>query len=308
MKKALVLFSGGLDSVIVVKLLQELNIDVTAFYLENGFRIKNNHNYLIELAKKLQIKLIIKPSEKDFFLMWKNPSYGYGKAVNPCINCHALMANEAEKYRIKYNYDFIATGDVLEQRGFSQTTLQLRKVISIIDNNDKILRPLSAKSLPKTQMEKDGIIDREKLLNIKGKSRKIQYSLLKKYGLNKKEVETPAGGCLLAEQSFKYKVKNIINKLDFDDFQLMKYGRHLKINGYTIILSRNAKEHKILNEYNGINYLKITTNNIKSPIAFIEKKYFDNKSNDIQKIIVLLKSFSKFNNIKDEQLFNINIL
>jgi len=304
MVKALVLFSGGLDSVITVKLLQEQNIHVTALYIKNGFRIKDTTNYLIDLANKINVEIFFFYQEKEFFDMWKNPIFGYGKAVNPCINCHALMANIAEQYRIKYNYDFIATGDVLEQRGFSQTSIQLKKVISIIDNPDKILRPLSAKLLNETEMEKNKLVNRSKLLNISGKSRKIQFKLLKKYGLSKNEVENPAGGCLMAEYSFKNKVNNIIKKLDFNDFQLMKYGRHLNINNYKIILSRNAKEHKEMLKYNGNNYILLETNNIKSPIAYIEKKYF--LYNNIYDIIKLLKKYSKFSTELNKINFTLN--
>jgi len=303
--KALVLFSGGLDSVITIKLLQDQNIQVTAIFIQNGFRIKDTSNYLKELAKKLNVKLIFLHKEQDFFNMWKEPSYGYGKALNPCVNCHALMANLAEQYRIKHNFDFIATGDVLHQRGFSQTSKQLKKVISIIDNPDKILRPLSARHLEKTEMEKNGLVDRELLLGITGKSRKIQYNLLKKYGLNKKDIESPAGGCLLAEKNFKNNINDFIKSLDFNDFQLIKYGRHLLLNNHKIILSRNKNEQIIMEKYNGKNYIKITTNNIKSPIAFIEKKYFDN--NNISDIVKLLKKYSKFKNIIDENNFKIII-
>lgn len=301
--KALVLFSGGLDSVITVKLLQEQNIEVTALFIQNGFRIKDTSDYLINLANKLNIELIFVNQEKQFFDMWKSPSYGYGKAVNPCINCHALMANVAEQYRVKYAYDFIATGDVLEQRGFSQTSTQLKKVISIIDNPKKILRPLSALRLKETEMEKNGLVDRSKLLGIIGKSRKIQYTLLKQYELRKDEVENPAGGCLMAEQNFKKRVKNIISDLDFNDFYLMKYGRHLILNGYKIILSRNIKEHKEMLKYNGSNYIMLQTNNLKSPIAFIEKEYLQ-KNKRLDDILELLKKYSK---IESERNFNFNL-
>ena len=301
--KALVLFSGGLDSVITVKLLQEQNIDVTALFIQNGFRIKDTSDYLIDLANKLNVELIFANQEKEFFNMWKNPLYGYGKAVNPCINCHALMANIAEQYRVKYNYDFIATGDVLEQRGFSQTSTQLKKVISIIENPNKILRPLSALRLKETEMEKNGLVDRSKLLGIIGKSRKIQYNLLKEYGLKKDEVENPAGGCLMAEHIFKKRVENIIPDLDFNDFHLMKYGRHINLNGYKVILSRNIKEHKEMLKYNGSNYIMIQTNNRKSPIAFIDKQYIQN-NNSLNDLLDILKKYSK---IESEQNFNFNI-
>jgi tRNA-specific 2-thiouridylase len=302
--KALVLFSGGLDSVITVKLLQEQNIDVTALFIQNGFRTKDTTNYLIGLTEKLNVDFININKEEDFFNMWKDPSFGYGKAVNPCINCHALMANVAEQYRVKHSFDFIATGDVLEQRGFSQTTKQLKKVISIIDNPDKILRPLSAHHLKKTEMESIGLVDRDMLLGITGKSRRIQYKLLKKYGLNKKDVESPAGGCLMAETDFKDKIIDQIKKIDFDDFHIMKYGRHITINNHRMILSRNTDEHKQMLKYSGENFLLLETNNLKSPIAFIDKNYFD--ENDINDILNILMKYSKFNNQKDKLNFSFN--
>jgi len=223
MSKAVVLFSGGLDSVIVIKLLQEQNIDVTALYIENGFHKGNKDKYLKDLASKLNVKLVIKDSRSEFFDMWKKPKYGYGKAMNPCVNCHALMTNMALSFMEEINADFVASGEVLEQRGFSQTTHQMKKVIKLIEQPEKILRPLSAKSMKATQMEKDNLVDRELLLNIKGKSRKIQYELLSKYGLKKNEVEVPAGGCILAEPGIKKKVKGLdIEKLKLEDFEVFK--------------------------------------------------------------------------------------
>lgn len=289
--KVLVLFSGGLDSVITVKLLQEQGIHVTALFIQNGFRVADNTIYLKTLSKKLNVELVIIDKQSDFFTMLKNPIYGYGSAINPCVDCHALIANIAEQYRIKYDYDFIATGDVLGQRGFSQTSIQLKKVISIIDNPDKILRPLSAKKMKKTKMEITGLVDRDQLLSIIGKSRRVQYKLLNYYGLKIEDVESPAGGCLLAEQNFKNNIEHLISKMNLNDFHLMKYGRHLTVNGFKLILSRNVTEHKAMIKYNGTNFIFIKTNNIKSPIAYIEKDYFINNSE--HDILVLMKKFSK---------------
>jgi len=324
--KAIVLFSGGLDSVIVVKLLQEQNIDVTTLYIENGFHKGNKDKYLKDLAKKLNVKLIIKDSKKEFFEMWKNPKFGYGKAMNPCVNCHALMTNIALEVMNEINADFVASGEVLDQRGFSQTPTQLKKVINLINNPDKILRPLSAKSLPETQMEKDGLIDRKLLLNIKGKSRKIQYELLSKYKLSKEEVEVPAGGCILAERGIKKKVKGLdIKKLKLEDFEIFKYGRQCLVNETKLVLSRNKYEMIHLNKYNVDKgtFVKITTNEIKSPMGLLnlssEKlSYFiENNLNDkeIKQLLDLvkekIKSFVKFKNyeenfkIKIEGKFNI---
>ena len=324
--KAIVLFSGGLDSVIVIKLLQEQNIDVIAFYVENGFHKGSKDKYLKDLAKKLDVKLVISDNRGEFFEMWKKPKYGYGKAMNPCVNCHALMTNIALKYMKEIDADFIASGEVLEQRGFSQTTFQMKKVIKLIDNPEKILRPLSAKSHPKTQMEKDGLVDRNLLLNIKGKSRKIQYKLLEKYGLNKEDVENPAGGCILAEPNIKNKVKGLnINNLKLEDFEIFKYGRQCLVNNKKLILSRNFSEMKQLKKYNidKGTFVKITTNEIKSPMGLLDlssdkiNDFINNNKKDKEIIDLLnavkdkIKTFVKFQGyeenfkIKIETKFNI---
>ena len=320
MSKAIVLFSGGLDSVIVIKLLQEQNIDVTALYIENGFHKGNKDKYLKDLAKKLDVKLVIKDSKNIFFEMWKNPTYGYGKAMNPCVNCHALMTNIALEYMNEINADFVASGEVLEQRGFSQTTHQIKKVIKLINNPEKILRPLSAKSLRTTQMEKDGLVDRELLLDIKGKSRRIQYDLLSKYGLSKDEVEVPAGGCILAEPGIKKKVEGLdIKKLKLEDFEIFKYGRQCLVDDTKLVLSRNKYEMGMLMKYNLSkgSFVKITTNERKAPIGLLdlsssELNIFINDLKKDKKIIELLdsvkekiKSFVKFEGY--EENFQIKI-
>jgi len=326
MSKAVVLFSGGLDSVIVIKLLQEQNIDVTALYIENGFHKGNKDKYLKDLASKLNVKLVIKDSRSEFFDMWKEPKYGYGKAMNPCVNCHALMTNIALNFMDEINADFVASGEVLEQRGFSQTTHQMKKVIKLIERPEKILRPLSAKSMKATQMEKDNLVDRELLLNIKGKSRKIQYELLSKYGLKKDEVEVPAGGCILAEPGIKKKVEGLdIEKLKLEDFEVFKYGRQCLVDGVKFVLSRDRYEMKQLNKYNVDkgSFVKVTTNEIKSPMGLLDltseelNDFITNFKKD-ERIIKLLdnvkekiKGFVKFENldtyfkIKIESNFNV---
>jgi hypothetical protein len=208
------------------------------------------------------------------------------------------MANIAEDYRVANHYDFIATGDVLEQRGFSQSQVQLRKVIKLIDNPEKILRPLSAKMLDITKMEQEGLVNREDLLAIHGKSRKQQYELLEKYGLKSSDVESPAGGCLLAEQSMKNKLMNInTDDIAFADFSLFKVGRHVHLQsiGRRLIMSRNKEEMDSMLKYKGDNYTLVKTNKLKSPIAFIE---LHNDDIDFYNVSALAKK--RFNFVMSE--------
>ncbi len=317
--KALVLFSGGLDSVITIKLLQEQGIEITAMYIDNGFHKGAKIDYLSELAKKLDVTLSIGDFQKEFFHMWKNPSYGYGKEVNPCVNCHALMVNLTEKGRENGGFDFIATGDVLEQRGNSQSSVQLKKVIKLIDNPKKVLRPLSALKLEETQMELDGIVDRTKFLGIIGKSRKVQYELLEKFGLTPKEVETPAGGCILTESSMTEKV-NGANwyQLGIEEFNLFKFGRHIELPfGRRLILSRNEKEENKLCGYNGKHFRRvIVTNQSKSPIGFVqlskdevEYKDVSQHSKKLYKTIIneTINHMKKYTKFGDNTNFQIKI-
>ena len=193
--KALVLFSGGLDSVLAVKVLQEQNIKVTAVCFCSNFFDEQQAK---KVARKIGIKLIIKNFSKKHLEMVKNPQYGYGKNMNPCIDCHLLMLREAKKmmfYEVfwqmcfwpflsnKRKYDFVATGEVLGQRPMSQNRRMLELIEKKAGLEGYLLRPLSAKLLAETEIEKKGFINRDKLLDISGRSRKRQLELAKKFGI-----------------------------------------------------------------------------------------------------------------------------
>jgi len=300
-KKVILLFSGGLDSVVSALILKD-QVDVTALYIENGFRNDSGtkYQYIKDLCEKIGITLIIKDERQRFFDMWKSPKFGYGKGMNPCVDCHASMLNVAIDYVSGGEYDFIATGEVAEQRGFSQTFGQQRKVDSMISDKSIILRPLSAKKWEETKMEKLGWVDREKMFSIVGKSRKIQYNILSKYGFTKEEVESPAGGCILAEKGMKKKMKGInIKELSLEDFQLMKTGRHLDLLNNRLVLTRNIKEMLLLKDVES-NAKIITTNQVKSPMGF----YFG----EVDEIVIkeLTKIMNKYSKVENGE-FEISI-
>ncbi len=222
-RKALVLLSGGLDSILAVKLLQEQNIEVKALcFQSNFFDCKKAE----QASSKLKIELIKKDISKEILKIVKKPKYGYGKNLNPCRDCRLLMLKTA----IKINHDeklanFVATGEVLNQRPFSSS----KKTILI--KEFQILRPLSAKLLPETKVEKNKFVNRNKLLNIQGKSRQKQLKLAEKFKL--KNYPSPAGGCLLTDPSFCKKLKQMLENwhdCDVRDVELLKYGRIFWIN------------------------------------------------------------------------------
>ncbi len=227
---ALVVFSGGLDSILAVKILQEQGIQVTGLSFDSYFFDSKEAE---KTAKQLGIKLITKDISEQQLETVKNPQHGHGTALNPCIDCHGLMfriAGELAEFKGKdgKKFDIIATGEVLGQRPFSQNSEALKKVERLAGID--ILRPLSAKLLPITTYEEQGLVDRDKLLDISGKSRKRQLELVKKYGIE--YFPSPAGGCRLTENEFGIKVKKLLDndgqnrKLEKVDFELLRIGRH----------------------------------------------------------------------------------
>ncbi len=233
MTTALVVFSGGLDSILAVKILQEQGIQVTGLSFDSYFFDSKEAE---KTAKQLGIKLIIKDISEQQLETVKNPQHGHGTALNPCIDCHGLMFGVAGKLvKIKDDdekkFDIIATGEVLGQRPFSQNSEALKKVERLAGID--ILRPLSAKLLPKTSYEEQGLVDRDRLLDISGRSRKRQLELIKKHGV--KYFPSPAGGCRLTENEFGVKLKQLLEndgqgrKLEKVDFELLRIGRHFWI-------------------------------------------------------------------------------
>jgi tRNA U34 2-thiouridine synthase MnmA/TrmU len=219
--KALVLFSGGLDSMLAAKILQKQNIEVDGVCFKSNF-------FSCEKARKaaehLGIKLIEVDISEEVLNLVKNPPSGYGKHLNPCVDCHALMIKKAGEFLRNREYDFIATGEVLGQRPFSQNKDALKRVEKLA--GVEILRPLSAKLLPETGMEKQGLVIRGKLLDIQGRARERQMELAEKYNL--KYYSAPAGGCLLTDPEFTQRLLAMLEnwpECDTNDVELLKYGR-----------------------------------------------------------------------------------
>lgn len=244
--KALALLSGGLDSILAVKLMLGQGIDVEAINFVTPFNVDEKIG-VAELAKKFDISLKIMKVGKEYFKILRKPKYGFGKNMNPCIDCRILMLKKAKKYAKKIKASFIFTGEVLDERPMSQN----RKVLYIIDKEvglgGKILRPLSAKLLSETEAEKKGWVNREKLLAIQGKQRKPQIELAKKFKIN--DYPSPSGGCLLTYKEFSDKVKDLLEhkkKISIEDTDLLRVGRHFRFGKNKIIVGRNEKENERL--------------------------------------------------------------
>ncbi|BCD61401.1 tRNA-uridine 2-sulfurtransferase [Nitratiruptor sp. YY08-26] len=247
--RALALFSGGLDSLLAMKLLIEQGIEVIGLYFDTGFGGKGDKEkkrYLQEIAKKIGAKLEIIDIKEQFIQeILFDPKYGYGKNFNPCIDCHANMIRVAKALLPKYDAHFIISGEVVGQRPMSQRFDALKKVENLSTADGLILRPLSAKLLPPTIPEQKGWVDREKLLDISGRSREVQMRLAKEWGIE--NYESPAGGCLLTDEHFSKKIKDHIAHDTFspEDADVLKWGRHFRLPyGAKLVVSRNKEENE----------------------------------------------------------------
>ncbi|MBS7615641.1 tRNA 4-thiouridine(8) synthase ThiI [Candidatus Bathyarchaeota archaeon] len=246
--KALALFSGGLDSALAVKLLQEQGVDVEAITFVTPFNTSNAGGFSIEkAAEKLGIPLKVERLDAEYLRVVRKPKYGYGRNMNPCIDCRILMLKKAKKHAEETGASFIFTGEVLGERPMSQHMRALKIVEEESSLKGKLLRPLSAKLLPPTEAEKEGLIDRGKLLDIRGRSRKKQIALAKEFGI--KEYQSPAGGCLLTYKEFSAKLRDLFQhceEVSLRDVQLLKIGRHFRLGENKIIVGRNENENKLL--------------------------------------------------------------
>jgi tRNA U34 2-thiouridine synthase MnmA/TrmU len=246
--KALGLLSGGLDSTLAVKLILDQGMDVEAVTFVSPFCLCGRGGCgAAEAARKLSVPLRVINVGEDYLRIVRRPRYGYGKNMNPCVDCRIFMLKKAKKYAEEIGAAFLFTGEVLDQRPMSQH----RKTLELIEEEaglkGKILRPLSAKLLKQTEPERRGVVNRERLLDIEGRSRKKQIEIAGKMGL--KEYSCPAGGCLLTYREFAGKVKDLFDhkkKVSLKDIALLKVGRHFRLGRNKIIVGRNEPENKIL--------------------------------------------------------------
>jgi len=244
MIKVLILFSGGLDSVLSVKILQkQKNLSLTGLLFKSYFF--NNEKRIKKIAQEIDLPLRIVDISKEHLEMVKSPLYGYGQGINPCLDCKILMFKKAKQLMTKMGKQtFIVSGEVLGQRPMSQNRQALNLTEKKSGLQRFLLRPLSALLLEETTPENKGWIDKKKLLSISGRSRKKQIILAKKFGI--KDFLTPAGGCLLTDKEFAEKLKDLFKlcpNCRGNDIELLKIGRHFWENKVKIVVGRNHEEN-----------------------------------------------------------------
>ena len=267
--RALGLCSGGLDSMLAGLVLRQSGIEVEWITFETPFF---NAAKARQASRITGIPLTVKPIYPVYIKMLKNPPAGYGKYMNPCMDCHALMFRLAGEVMQEREFDFLFSGEVLGQRPMSQNKTSLRYVEKHSGFDGYIVRPLSGRNLPETIPEKEGLLDREILLDIKGRGRKKQIKLAAEFGI--KEYPAPAGGCLLTDKGYTNRLRDLFEhqkNCTEEELHLLKYGRHYRLNSQTkLIVGRTQSDNeKILEFHESKRDIVIDVKDYPSPIALI---------------------------------------
>jgi len=286
-KKAAVLVSGGLDSMLAVRVLQEQGIHVEGINFYTGFCVeghthairkkdqkKDKRNNALWVAEQLGIKLHIVDIVEEYKDVLLNPKHGYGANMNPCLDCKIFMVKKALEWMHKHEFDFIATGEVVGQRPMSQRKDTMPVVSGESGADDLLVRPLCAKNLPPTLPEREGWLDRDTLYDFSGRTRKPQMALAKQFGFE--DYATPAGGCcFLTDESYSVKLVDLwkargSRDYEMDDIMLLKVGRHLRPrDNFKMIVSREEGENNFLQGYKN-RYITMRTTDFPGPLVLID--------------------------------------
>jgi tRNA U34 2-thiouridine synthase MnmA/TrmU len=267
--RALGLCSGGLDSILSALVLRKQQIEIEWITFETPFFSSQKAQ---KASKITGIPLTVKNITEEYMQMLTNPHCGYGKNMNPCLDCHSLMFNMAGSIMKERGFDFLFSGEVLGQRPMSQTRPSLRYVEKHSGYEGYILRPLSAKRLAPTIPEIEGWIDRELLLDITGKSRKPQIALAAEFGVS--DYPAPAGGCLLTDKEFSKRLKDLFANQEHyleNEMHLLKFGRHFRVNKSTkIIVGRNQSDNENMEKfYNPVSDIMLKVKDFPGPLAIM---------------------------------------
>jgi len=288
--RALGLCSGGLDSMLAGLVLREQGINVAWVTFETPFF---NAAKARRASEMTGIALTVRPIFNVYMKMLRDPPAGYGKHMNPCMDCHALMFKLAGELMQEKNFDFLFSGEVLGQRPMSQNKSSLGYVEKHSGFKGYIVRPLSAANLPVTMPEREGLVDRDRLLDISGRGRSRQIKLAKKFGIT--DYPAPAGGCLLTDKNFSNRLRDLFEHQDDcteEDLHLLKHGRHFRLNPETrLIVGRTKQDNEnILKYHNPATDTVLDVMEYPSPIALVPRGA---KNDSIQLAAAICTGYSK---------------
>lgn len=268
--RALGMLSGGLDSALAARLLLDQGIEVIGFHLESPTACRND---VAEVAGDLGIRLVSRPKGEEYLRLLRHPRWGYGRNMNPCIDCRIFMFRHGRAWLEEFEAAFLFTGEVVGQRPMSQ----VRDRMDLIDREagleGRVLRPLSAQLLPETEAERFGWVDRSRLLAIRGRGRHEQLRLAEHYGL--RHTTSPGGGCLLTDAHFSGRLRDLFahtpeSDTRLDDVALLSVGRHFRIDdGLKIVLGRDQEENRRLEAFEGARRWRVEPGDFRGPSALV---------------------------------------
>jgi len=266
--RGLCLLSGGLDSRLAACVLREQGLEVEGVVFASPFFKLDSAR---GAARQLGIPLHVVDFTRDILELVEHPPHGFGGALNPCIDCHARMIRRAGELMTQMGFDFVATGEVLNQRPMSQNRRSLAIVEKDAALGGRLLRPLSALLLEPTLPEQEGIVDRRRLLGLSGRSRKPQRELAEHFGLT--DYPTPAGGCLLTEKGFCRKLSDLRAHEGFGDERLVRLllrGRHFRLpEGVKCVVGRDAADNAALKSLRAASGVLLHTVDVPGPTVLI---------------------------------------
>lgn len=292
--KAVGLISGGLDSTLAAKVVKDLGVDVHGVYFAMpwGCCDKAMAN---EAAKRIGIKFIVLQLDERYLEIVRNPKHGYGTAMNPCIDCRIHMFSRAAQYMKHIGADFLFTGEVLGQRPMSQKRHSMKRIEKECGLEGRLLRPLCAQLLAPTIPENEGLIDRNKLLNMSGRSRKPQIQLADDLTIT--EYNQPAGGCLLTDRNFASRIRDTLKHgyRNFRETIALQWGRHFRINDdFKAIVGRDQNENDALLRYaHRDDHVMLFADEQKAGATLLLKGY-DPSEDILSTAAALIQQFSKY--------------
>lgn len=299
--KAVSLFSGGLDSLLAVCLMQDQGLEVVGVNFVSPFFGAEPANR--KAAAQLGIEYHELDIGTEYMNVLKKPVYGYGKNFNPCIDCHGFMLKQAGRFMEEIGASFLVTGEVVGERPMSQNKSALRQVEKLSGYQGLVLRPLSARLLEPTIPEQEGWVDRGLLLDISGRGRSRQMQLAEHYGI--REYPTPAGGCLLTQENYSRRLRRIFTvkpEIEAEELTIIKTGRHFYLGeSELLVVGRNHNENQQLQKIARSHDYLIKVTDRPGPLGLL-RLFDNNKTPDLLPAASIVARYSDARDLDNAQI------